>query len=116
MKKTYVKPQIQWIPIRPEQPVANPCWAYAGKGPLYHDVPGEGYVEILLTKGGCGKAKIVTVTVQGVANLTDKRREEIESWFSAHLAQKMAESGNNMAPLKVVSSLKDPTPPGVNYG
>ena len=100
MKKTYVKPQIQWIPIRPEQPVANPCWAYAGKGPLYHDVPGEGYVEILLTKGGCGKAKIVTVTVQGVANLTDKRREEIESWFSAHLAQKMAESGNNMAPFK----------------
>lgn len=100
MKKTYVKPRIQWIPIRPEQPVANPCWAYAGKGPMYHDVPGEGYVEILLTKGGCGKAKIVTVTVQGVANLTDERKEEMQAWFSAHLAQKMAEAGNNMANFK----------------
>ena len=108
MKKIYEKPRIQWIPIRPEQPVANPCWAYAGKGPIYHDVPGEGYVEVLLSKGGCGKAKVVAVTVQGVDHLTSQRKEEIEAWFAGHLAQKMAESGNNMAPFKGSEFLERP--------
>ena len=100
MKKIYEKPRIQWIPIRPQQPVANPCWAYSGKGALYHDVPGEGYVEIFVEGGGCGKSKVVAVNVMGVENLTDARRKEMEDWFAAHLAQKMAEAGNNMAPFK----------------
>ena len=88
--------------------MANPCWAHAGKSPIYHDVPGEGYVEVLLSKGGCGKAKVVAVTVQGVDHLTSQRKEEIEAWFAGHLAQKMAESGNNMAPFKGSEFLEHP--------
>lgn len=100
MKKPYIKPKMEWISIRPRQPVAAPCWSYAGKGPLYHDVPGTGYVEIMLSKGGCGKATIVSVKLSNADHMTSQEIAATEAWFYEHLAQKMAEAGNNMASFK----------------
>lgn len=99
MKKAYEKPSLEWIPIRPEQPVAAPCWANSGKKPMYHDVPGHGYAEVHMT-GGCGKATIVTVTFPDAAHMTSQEKEAAEAWFMQHLAEKMAAAGNNMAPFK----------------
>ena len=101
MKKAYQKPRIQWIPIRPEEPVAAPCWAYAGKSkPLYHDVPGPGYAEIRLSNDGCGSATVITVFLSEADHLTSQEKAEMEAWFMDHLSQKMAEAGNNMASFK----------------
>ena len=75
---------------------------------MYHDVPGTGYVEIKLSKGGCGKAEIVAVTVQGADHMTSQQKAEIESWFMGHLAEKMAAAGNNMANFKGSEFLERP--------
>ena len=98
MEKKYCKPQVQWVPIRPERSVAATCWGWAPKGvPIYHDVPGYGYAEVYLTKGGCGKAKVATVNIISEHQMTDQERADAEAWFRDHLTQKMAEAGNNMA-------------------
>lgn len=110
MKKAYEKPSLEWIPIRPEQPVAAPCWANAGKKPIYHDVPGKGYAEVHLSKGGCGKATIVAVIFPDATHMTSQEKEAAEAWFMQHLAEKMAAAGNNMAPFKGSEFTTSPDP------
>ena len=110
MKKTYCKPQVAWVPIRPSEPVAAPCWAYGSKDkPLYHDVPGHGYCAIYLS-GGCGKATVITVEFPDAAHMTSQEKEAAEAWMMDHLAQKMAEAGNNMASFKHNGFTTSPDP------
>lgn len=100
MKKAYEKPQMEWVSLQPDVPIAAPCWANAGKQAIYHDLPGVGYCEVHLSKGGCGKAKIVSVIIPDEFGLTSQQKAEMESWFMGHLAEKMAAAGNNMASFK----------------
>ena len=54
-KRLYEKPNIQLVPIVPEQAVADVCWAYAmNKQPFYYNVPGRGYAILkIASSGGC---------------------------------------------------------------
>lgn len=111
MKKQYTKPKMEWIPIRPQNAVANPCWSHASKGmPIFHDVPGTGYAEVLFSKAGCGKATIVSVKLSDAEHMTSQEIAATEAWFMDHLAQKMAEAGNNMAPFKGSEFTESPDP------
>ncbi len=110
MKKTYCKPQVAWVPIRPAQPVAAPCWANAGKKPIYHDVPGHGYCEAHLSDDGCGKATVITVTFPDATHMTSQEKEAAEAWMLEHLAEKIASAGNNMASFKGSGFTTHPDP------
>ena len=96
MKKEYVRPQVEWFSIQPDEPIAARCWADAGKQ-LYHDLPGYGYCLVTLSKGGCGKAKVVGVVIPDELGFTSQQKLEAEQWMMDHLTEKMAAAGNNMA-------------------
>jgi hypothetical protein len=42
--------------------------------------------------------------------MTSQQKEEAEAWMMDHLAEKMASSGNNMAPFKGSEFLTKPDP------
>ena len=109
MKKAYCKPEMEWISLQPDTPIAAPCWANSGKRPIYHDVPGTGYCEATLT-GGCGKATIIAVKIIGADHMTSQELAEAEAWMMDHLAEKMASAGNNMAPFKGSEFTTKPDP------
>ena len=100
MKKAYIRPEMEWVSICPDRPVAAPCWANAGKQHMYHDVPGYGYCEVHLSGGGCGKATVIAVIFPDDLGMTSQQKAQAEAWMMDHLAEMMAASGNNMAPFK----------------
>ena len=110
MKKEYIQPQFEWITLQPNEPIAAPCWANAGKKPMYHDLPGYGYCQVTLSGGGCGKATVIAVTIPSDLGFTSQQKAEAEAWMMQHLAEKMAAAGNNMAPFKGSGFATKPDP------
>ena len=100
MKKAYIRPEVEWVSICPDQPVAAPCWANSGKEPMFHDVPGYGYCEVHLSGDGCGKATVIAVIFPDDLGMTSQQKAQAEAWMMDHLAEKMAAAGNNMASFK----------------
>ena len=100
MKKEYIQPQFEWITLQPDEPIAAPCWANAGKQDMYHDLPGYGYCQVTLSGDGCGKATVIAVTIPNELGFTSQQKAEAEAWMMQHLSEKMASAGNNMAPFK----------------
>ena len=100
MKKAYESPKVEWVRLHPDQPIAAPCWANAGKKPMYHDLPGYGYCQVTLSNSGCGKATVVVVTIPDELGFTSQQKAAAEQWMMDHLSEKMAAAGNNMAPFK----------------
>ncbi len=100
-KRLYEKPNIQLVPIVPEQAVADVCWAYAkNKQPFYYNVPGRGYAILKIASGGgCNGGVLFDIDYSA----TDLTPEEIAS-FDAHMekviAQAKAAAGNNATPFK----------------
>ena len=109
MKKAYCKPEMEWVCLQPDAPIAAPCWANSGKRPIYHDVPGHGYCEVRLS-GGCGSATIVSVVFPESEHMTSQEKEAAEAWMMEHLAEKMAAAGNNMASFKGSGFATQPDP------
>ena len=109
MKKAYCKPEMGWISLQPDTPIAAPCWANSGKRPIYHDIPGIGYCEATLS-GGCGKSTVVAVKIIGADHMTSQEIADAEAWMMDHLAEKMATAGNNLAPFKGSGFTTSPDP------
>ena len=111
MKKEYVSPKVEWVCLHPSEPIAAPCWSHANKGtPIYHDLPGYGYCQVTLSKGGCGKAKVIAVTIPDVLGFTSQQKAEAEAWMMDHLTEKMAAAGNNMASFNGSGFATSPDP------
>ena len=110
MKKAYEKPQMEWVSLQPDVPIAAPCWSHAGKQHFYHDVPGRGYCEVYLSDDGCGKATVVAVVFPDAAHMTSQEKVEAETWMMDHLREKLASAGNNMASFKGNEFLPAPDP------
>ena len=110
MKKTYIRPAAEWVSICPDQPIAAPCWANAGKKPMYHDVPGYGSCQVTLSNSGCGKATVIAVSFPDSLGMTSQQKAQAEAWMMNHIAEKMAAAGNNMASFKGSEFANSPDP------
>lgn len=110
MKKKYIRPTVECVCLQPDQPIAAPCWANAGKKPIYHDLPGYGYCQVKLSGGGCGKAEVVAVIIPDEFGFTSQQKADAEAWMMEHLSEKMAAAGNNMASFKGSGFATSPDP------
>lgn len=112
MKRPYVKPKIERVPIRPDQAVADICWAYAKNGkPFYYDVPGVGYAQIhAVAKGGCSSATDFTVEIFADRPMTSAQIAQAEQFILQHINESVALAGNKPSPFKGSDFSKSPSP------
>ena len=98
MKNEYVKPSMQWVPMRSNDAVADVCWAYAKNGKdFYHDIPGYGHAILRITSnGGCNGGVLFAVEFSD-PNMTSAQIASAKAYMDKVIAQAKAESGGGKA-------------------
>ena len=102
MRRKYEKIEFHLVPLYANRAVAAVCWAHASSGkPMYFDISGSGYAEIIINSYGQSCSSDITVDVTfSNPNFTEEQKAYYISEVQAAIARAHAMGGNHMPPFK----------------